>query len=83
EQDNVHVGETSGGLPIVVNRHVMEADLVIGLGHIVPHRVPGPEAAPRPPKKVCEKCNREVLAETRICPYCRTYIGLAGSYPKF
>lgn len=49
----------------------------------VTHRVSGPEAAPRPPKKICEKCNREVLAETRICPYCRTYIGLAGSYPKF
>ncbi len=31
-------------------------------------------AAPAPPKKSCSKCNREILAETHICPYCHTYI---------
>lgn len=41
EEENVRVGETSGGLPIVVNRHLVEADLVVALGHIVPHRVSG------------------------------------------
>jgi hypothetical protein len=27
-----------------------------------------------PPKKSCEKCNAEILAATRICPHCHTYI---------
>lgn len=34
------------------------------------------QAAPaRLPKKICEKCHREILAATRICPYCHTYLG--------
>lgn len=32
------------------------------------------EVAPTPPKKICPKCQREILAATHICPYCRTYI---------
>ena len=36
------------------------------------------EVSPSPPKKSCDKCNREILAATHICPYCHTYIaGLA------
>ncbi len=35
------LGRTSGGLPIIVNRRLPEAGLVVGLGHIVPHRVTG------------------------------------------
>jgi hypothetical protein len=31
-------------------------------------------ASPSPPKKSCEKCNREILAATHICPFCHTYI---------
>jgi nickel-dependent lactate racemase len=35
------IGETSDGTPIRVNRLLAEADLVIGVGQIVPHRVMG------------------------------------------
>lgn len=31
----------------------------------------------RLPKKICEKCHREILAATRICPYCHTYLGFS------
>lgn len=41
ESELARAGETPSGLPIVVNRHLLEADLVVGLGHIVPHRVTG------------------------------------------
>jgi len=37
----VDCGEIDGGLPVLVNRHVVAADFVIGLGHIVPHRAQG------------------------------------------
>ena len=37
----VDCGEIEDGLPVIVNRHVVDADLVIGLGHIVPHRAQG------------------------------------------
>lgn len=35
------IGSTADGTPIKVNRRLGEADLVIGLGQIVPHRVMG------------------------------------------
>ncbi len=35
------IGEASDGTPIRVNRMLSEADLVIGIGQIVPHRVMG------------------------------------------
>ncbi|MBI4966240.1 MAG: nickel-dependent lactate racemase [Desulfomonile tiedjei] len=35
------LGETEKGTPIVVNRLVEEADFIIGIGQIVPHRVSG------------------------------------------
>lgn len=41
EEDLVPLGETSAGLPIVANRHVLQADLLVGLGHVVPHRITG------------------------------------------
>jgi len=31
-------------------------------------------ASAAPPKKSCSKCNREIDAETHICPFCHTYI---------
>lgn len=40
-QEIVKIGDTPQGTPIEVNRHVLEADFVIGIGHIVPHRVSG------------------------------------------
>ncbi len=39
--DMVELGVTAGGTPISVNRAVMEADVVVGVGSIVPHHVPG------------------------------------------
>jgi len=41
EKNLVHLGETEGRTPIVVDRRLLGADLVIGLGHIVPHRILG------------------------------------------
>lgn len=36
-----HLGETETGVPIYVNRIVKEVDFIVGIGQIVPHRVPG------------------------------------------
>jgi RNA polymerase subunit RPABC4/transcription elongation factor Spt4 len=33
-----------------------------------------PVETPLPPKKSCERCNREIAANVHICPYCHTYI---------
>jgi lactate racemase len=42
EEDHLRrIGETSDGTPIRVNRMLAEADFVIGVGQIVPHRVMG------------------------------------------
>jgi lactate racemase len=42
EEDHLRkIGESSDGTPIRVNRMLAEADLVIGVGQIVPHRVMG------------------------------------------
>ncbi|MGI5917497.1 MAG: nickel-dependent lactate racemase [Anaerolineae bacterium] len=35
------LGTTPGGVSVQVNRAVMEADLVLGVGSIVPHHIPG------------------------------------------
>ncbi len=37
----VDLGTSAHGTPLSVNRHVAEADVVIGLGAIVPHHIPG------------------------------------------
>jgi nickel-dependent lactate racemase len=37
----VELGTSSAGTPLQVNRAVVEADVVIGLGAIVPHHIPG------------------------------------------
>jgi nickel-dependent lactate racemase len=37
----VDLGRTPSGIPVLVNRLAVEADLLIGLGHVVPHRVAG------------------------------------------
>ncbi|HOQ98656.1 MAG TPA: nickel-dependent lactate racemase [Anaerolineae bacterium] len=41
EQQLVRIGVTTGGVPIVVDRRLLDANLVVGLGHVVPHRVLG------------------------------------------
>lgn len=37
----VTVGTTPGGVPVTLNRRVLEAERVIGIGSIVPHHIPG------------------------------------------
>jgi len=37
----VNIGKTSSGVPVTVNRKVVEADFVIGVGNIVPHPLVG------------------------------------------
>jgi len=37
----VHLGKTKSGTPVTVNKEVVEADITIGIGYIVPHRVAG------------------------------------------
>ncbi len=41
EEQLVHLPATPGGTEVFVNKHLLEADFVIGIGHIVPHRVAG------------------------------------------
>ncbi len=36
-----YLGDTPGGTEVWVNKELLEADLIIGIGHIVPHRVAG------------------------------------------
>jgi nickel-dependent lactate racemase len=40
-EDLVYLGHTSGGTPVHVNREVVEADIRIGVGGIVPHPAAG------------------------------------------
>jgi lactate racemase len=37
----VDLGVTAGGIPVVVNRRVVESDLTVAIGNIVPHRYCG------------------------------------------
>ena len=37
----VDIGATDNGTVVVINRMLTEADFIIGIGHIVPHRVAG------------------------------------------
>ncbi|MBW3670671.1 MAG: nickel-dependent lactate racemase, partial [Acidobacteria bacterium] len=37
----VRMGHTDGGMPVVVNRRVAEADVVVGLGHVGTHAIMG------------------------------------------
>ena len=37
----VQMGTTQAGIPVMVNRLVVGADLVLGIGSIVPHHIPG------------------------------------------
>ena len=39
--DLIDLGKLDDGTPIVVNRHLVEADFVLSVGHIVPHRAQG------------------------------------------
>ncbi len=37
-----------------------------------PQHIPAGHA---PPKKSCGRCNREIPAQTHICPFCHAYVG--------
>jgi len=41
EKELVDLGRSSQGTPLVVNRAVREAEVIIGLGAVVPHHIPG------------------------------------------
>ncbi|AZR71968.1 hypothetical protein BBF96_00240 [Anoxybacter fermentans] len=41
KEENIYYGKTSKGIEVWGNKLLREADYVIGLGHIVPHRVAG------------------------------------------
>ena len=41
EEGLVDLGKTSSGTPIRISRHVVDSDLLIGVGMIMPHRVAG------------------------------------------
>lgn len=60
----VYVGQTPAGTPIIVNRRVLEADLVVGLGSIVPH----PEAGWSGGAKILQPgvCGEETTARTHM-----------------
>lgn len=41
QKDMLDLGRTTSGIPVVVNRRLKEADLIVAVGHIVPHRITG------------------------------------------
>ncbi|MCG8512518.1 MAG: nickel-dependent lactate racemase [Halanaerobiales bacterium] len=41
QADNLYYGQTARGIKVYGNKQLKAADLIIGLGHIVPHRVAG------------------------------------------
>jgi nickel-dependent lactate racemase len=41
EEDLVKLGKTPSGIPVQLNKIVMNADIKIGLGNIIPHFIPG------------------------------------------
>ncbi|MDK2798721.1 MAG: lactate racemase [Clostridiales bacterium] len=41
EEENMYYGKTSKGIEVWGNKLLYESDFIIGLGHIVPHRVAG------------------------------------------
>jgi nickel-dependent lactate racemase len=60
----VELGISSAGTPLQVNRAVVEADVVIGLGAIVPHHIPGYSGS----SKIIQPgvCGPKTTAETHM-----------------
>jgi len=63
-QTLVDLGNSSQGTPLLVNREVVEADVVIGLGAIVPHHIPGFSGS----SKIIQPgvCGNRTTAETHL-----------------
>lgn len=60
----VELGRTSLGTPLAVNRLLLESDVVIGLGAIVPHHIPGYSGG----SKIIQPgvCGPQTTAETHL-----------------
>ena len=60
----VELGRTSLGTPLAVNRLLLESDVVIGLGAIVPHHIPGYSGG----SKIIQPgvCGPKTTAETHL-----------------
>ncbi len=60
----VDLGRSAAGTPLQVNRAVVEADVVIGLGAIVPHHIPGYSGS----SKIIQPgvCGPKTTAETHM-----------------
>jgi len=60
----VDLGASSQGTPLLVNRAVAEADVVIGLGAVVPHHIPGFSGS----SKIIQPgvCGARTTAETHL-----------------
>jgi nickel-dependent lactate racemase len=60
----VDLGHSAAGTPLQVNRAVVEADVVIGLGAIVPHHIPGYSGS----SKIIQPgvCGPKTTAETHM-----------------
>ena len=57
-------GETANGTPVQVNRLVLESDIIIGIGSIVPHHIPGYSGG----AKIVQPgiCGEDTTAETHL-----------------
>ena len=64
EQALLDMGKSSRGTPLTVNKLVAEADVVIGLGAIVPHHIPGFSGS----SKIIQPgvCGANTTAETHL-----------------
>ncbi len=40
-QNNKHIGETSNGTPLIIDRHFLEADFKVAIGMLMPHNITG------------------------------------------
>jgi len=72
----VDLGISSQGTPLLVNRAVVEVDLVIGLGAIVPHHIPGFSGS----SKIIQPgvCGDRTTAQTHLlsCEGGDSYLGI-------
>jgi hypothetical protein len=49
-------------------------DTSLNMGSFSDTSLSGIHLNPIEPKKICDRCKREVAIGTHICPYCHTYI---------
>ena len=75
----VDLGTSSRGTPLLVNRSVAEADVVIGIGAIVPHHIPGFSGS----SKIIQPgvCGARTTAQTHLlsCGGGDSFLGIADN----